>query len=146
MSGFASHSFRLFAVFAALSVFTGQGQAAGARLQQVADEAALAAVQALAANNASDEASRHADAVKAARQIISPIPGVAAEVSASVTDMVVTVKLSATDAKTPAVSTARYVPPEQPAVWAWAARQRFAFKSSPVVVGSTCPQGCDPVR
>jgi Flp pilus assembly protein TadG len=144
MSAFASHTFRLLAVIAALFLFTSQGQAASAqaRLQQVADEAALAAVQVLGANNAQTEA------VEAARQIISPISGVTAEVAISATDLVATVKLSAADATTLVTSTARYVPPEQPATWSWASRQRFAFKPPAVIFGSNCIGDCgvNPLR
>jgi hypothetical protein len=141
MSGFASQSFRLGAVAAALLLLIQQGQAANSQsqLQQIADEAALAAVQILGANGGP------ADAVEAAKQTVAAVPGVAAEVTASVTGFVVTVKLSPIDskAKTAAItSTAHYLPPDQPATWSWASRQRFAVKPSPVVVGSTCMRDC----
>lgn len=133
---------RLLAVLAAGLVLGAQAKPQS-RLQQIADEAALAGVQVLAAQG------REAEAVEAASQTAA-VPGVTVEVNASSADLVVTVKLSTTDS-TPkmasAVGTARYLPPDQPAVWSWASRQRFALKASPVVIGSTCPQGCeDPLR
>lgn len=114
-------------------------------LQHVADKAALAAVDVLRAGGDAHEASA------AAQQMIAN-SGAKGEVKASPEVRTVTVKVlqPSTDAqpaaKTPAVSTARYVPPEQPANWQWAARQRFALKPMPVVVGAACMQGCDPSR
>jgi hypothetical protein len=133
MSDFVSQS--LWAVaLAAVLLLGGQAQAQ-TPLQQAADDAALAAVQVLAAGGGM------ADAVAVAQQTAAAFPGMAAQVNASPADLVVTVKLS--DAKTAASSTARYLPPEQPATWAWASRQRFAVKSSPVMLGSTCLRDCE---
>ena len=133
---------RLSAVVAAMLILGAQAKPQ-LRLQQVAQEAALAGVQVLGTGGG------EADAIERARQTAAALPNVMAEVSASPADLVVTVKLSTGDAKAKteaAVSTARYLPPEQPAVWSWASRQRFAVKSSPVIVGLNCPQGCEPVR
>jgi hypothetical protein len=138
MSGFGSQGSRLLAVVAVL-LFSGSAQAES-RFQQIADEAALAAVQVLASGGLP------ADAVAVAEQMVAVIPGAAAQVSASPADLSVTVKLSAQEAKAPAVSTARYLPPDQPANWAWASRQRFAVKAAPVVVGSYCLRDCEPPR
>jgi len=134
--------FRLSAVVAAMLILGAQAKPQ-LRLQQVAQEAALAGVQVLGTGGG------EADAVNAARQVAATLPNVMAEVNTSPADLVVTVKLSANDAKAKteaAVSTARYLPPDQPAAWSWASRQRFALKASPVILGSACPQGCDPLR
>lgn len=138
MSGLSSQVFRLSAL-AAVLLFSGPAQAQS-RLQQIADDAALAAAQVLG-SGAGPEA-----AVAVAQQTIASVSGVAGEVTMSLGDNAITVKVLQPTEKADAVSTARYVPPEQPAVWSWASRQRFAVKSSPVVVGSNCPQGCDPAR
>ncbi|MEA2987166.1 MAG: hypothetical protein QOD94_3420 [Alphaproteobacteria bacterium] len=121
---------------AAVLLFSGQAQAQS-QMQQVADEAALAAVQILGAGGTSN------DAVAAAQQIAAP--GMKSEVSASSAELAVTVKLSAADTKAPAVSsTARYLPPDQPPKWSWASRQRFAVKPAPVMIGSFCAANCQP--
>ena len=130
---------------AAVLLFSGQAQAqfsgqaqAQSRLQQLADEAALAAVQIWGAGGTSN------DAVAAAQQKAAT-PGIETRVSASSTELAVTVKMSTADAKAPAVSsTARYLPPDQPPKWSWASRQRFAVKPSPVMVGSSCTTDCQP--
>ncbi|HEX2512675.1 MAG TPA: hypothetical protein VHK44_08800 [Xanthobacteraceae bacterium] len=122
---------------AAVLLFSGQAQAQS-RLQQVADEAALAAVQILGAGGTSN------DAVLAAQQMTATA-GMKSEVSTSSRELAVTVKVSAADTKAPAVSsTARYLPPDQPPTWSWASRQRFAVKPSPVIIGSSCPGDCQP--
>ena len=122
---------------AAVLLFSGQAQAQS-RLQQVADEAALAAVQILGAGGTSK------DAVLAAQQMAATA-GMKSEVSASSGKLAVTVKVSAADTRAPAVSsTARYLPPDQPPTWSWASRQRFAVKPSPVVIGSSCSGDCQP--
>lgn len=122
---------------AAVLLFSGQAQAQS-RLQQVADEAALAAVQILGAGGTSN------DAILAAQQMAATA-GMKSEVSASSGELAVRVKVSAADTKAPAVSsTARYLPPDQPPIWSWAPRQRFAVKPSPVVIGSSCPGDCQP--
>ena len=124
---------------AAVLLFGGQAQAQSRlQLQQVADEAALAAVQILGAGGTSN------DAVAAAQQMAAT-PGMETQVSASSAELAVTVKMSAADAKAPAVTgTARYIPPDQPPKWSWASRQRFAVKPSPVMVGSSCTTDCQP--
>jgi Flp pilus assembly protein TadG len=122
---------------AAVLLFSGQAQAQS-RLQQVADEAALAAVQILGAGGTSN------DAVLAAQQMTATA-GMKSEVITSSEKLAVTVKVSAVDTKAPAVSsTARYLPPDQPPNWSWASRQRFAVKASPVIIGSSCPGDCQP--
>ena len=122
---------------AAVLLFSGQAQAQSG-LQQVADEAALAAVQILGAGGTSD------DAVAAAQQMAAT-PGMETEVSASSAELAVTVKVSAADTKAPAVSsTARYLPPDQPPEWSWASRQRFSVKPSSVMMGSSCATDCEP--
>ena len=124
MSGFSSYGLRLSAVIAAL-LFSGAAQAEN-RLQQVADEAALVAVQILGSGG------EPADAAAVAEQAVAAKPGMSAQATASSDRLSVTVTVSAAGAKAPAVSTARYLPPDQPANWAWASRQRFAVKPSPV--------------
>lgn len=124
-------------LLAAVLLFSGQAQAQS-QLQQIADEAALAAVQILGAGGTSK------DAVAAAQQMAATA-GMKTEVSASSADLAVTVKVSAADRKAPAVSsTARYLPPDQPPLWSWASRQRFAAKPSPVMIGSFCMRDCEP--
>ena len=136
MCEFYSPGIRL-GLLAAVLLFSGQAQAQS-RLQQVADEAALAAVQILGAGGTSN------DAVAAAQQIAAA-PGMKSEVSASSAELAVTVKVSAADTKAPAVSsTARYLPPDQPPKWSWASRQRFAVKPAPVMIGSFCAANCQP--
>jgi Flp pilus assembly protein TadG len=138
MSGSSLHSVRLAAVVAAL-LFSGAAQAQ-TRLQQIADEAALTAVQVLGSGG------EPADAAAAAEQAVAAVPGVAAQTTTSSDKLSATVTVSKTGAKAPAVSTARYLPPDQPANWTWASRQRFAFEHAPVVVGSYCWRDCPPVR
>ena len=104
-------------------------------LQQVADESALAAVQMLAVGGTS------ANAVATAQQVAR----VPVEVDVSPGSLEVTVKVSQADSKH-AGSTARYIPPEQPTVFSWAARQKFAVKPQDVVVGSFCVRDCEPNR
>ena len=121
----------------AVLLLCGEAQAQ-ARLQQIADEAALAAVQILGAGGTSN------DAVAAAQQLAATA-GVKSEASASPGELAVTVKVSAADPKAPAVSsTAHYLPPDQPPLWTWAARQRFAVKPSSVLMGSFCVRDCEP--
>lgn len=136
MSDFVKSTW-LAAVVAAISLLSGPAQAQ-TRLQRIADDAALAAVQVLAAGGET------ADAIAAAQQTVASIPGMAAQVSASPADLVVTVKLSGADEKTAASGTARYLSPDQPANWSWASRQRFAVKPLPFMVGSTCLRDCEP--
>lgn len=134
MCGLSSHSVRIYAVVAAL-LFSGAAQAQ-TRLQQIADEAALTAVQVLASGG------EPANAAAAAEQAVAANPGVAAQTNASSNNLSVTVNVSA-GAKSAAVSSARYLPPDQPANWTWASRQRFAVQPSPVVVGSYCWRDCE---
>lgn len=138
MSGLNLHSVRLSAVVAVL-LFSGAAQAQ-TRLQQIADDAALVAVQVLGSGG------QPADAAAAAEQVVSAVPGVAAQTAASSDNLSATVTVSGLGAKAPAVSTARYLPPDQPANWGWASRQRFAIEHAPVVVGSYCWRDCAPVR
>lgn len=135
MSGLPQR-FPLTAIAAAVLILSGPAEAQ-TRLQEIADDAALAAVQVLAAGGGT------ADAIAAAQQTVASIPGTAAQVSASPADLVVTVTLSAAEARTTASGSARYLPPDQPAAWSWASRQRFAVKTSPFMVGSTCQRDCD---
>ena len=138
MSGFSAYGLRLSAVVAAL-LFSGAAQAE-TRLQQIADEAALVAVQILGSGG------EPADAAAVAEQAVAATPGMAAQATASSDRLSVTVTVLAAGAKAPAVSTARYLPPDQPAEWSWASRQRFAVQSLPVVVGSYCWRDCEPPR
>ena len=138
MSGFSSYGLRLSAVIAVL-LFSGAAQAEP-RLQRVADEAALVAVQILGSGG------DPADAAAVAEQAVAATPGMAARASADSDGLSVTVTVSAAGAKAPAVSTARYLPPDQPADWIWKSRQRFAVQSSPVVIGSYCWRDCDSSR
>jgi Flp pilus assembly protein TadG len=137
MSGLRLHSVRLAAVVAVL-LLSGAAQAQ-TRLQQIADEAALAAVQVLGSGG------QPADAAAAAEQAVAANPGVAAQTSASSDKLSATVVVSGPNAKASAVSTARYLPPDQPANWSWASRQRFTV-DTPVMVGSYCWRDCAPVR
>ena len=134
MSVFVTNAIRFFALAAAL--LASSGAQADSRMQRAADEAALAAVQVLAAGGVT------ADAIAIAQQTAAAIPGVSVEVTAS-PDLIVRVKLSALNAKDTANSTARYVPPDLPATFAWASRQRFVTKPSPFTVGSACVRDCD---
>lgn len=137
MSAFGTQGLRLAAV-AAVLLFSAQAQAQS-RLQQIADDAALAAVQVLGAGGGA------ADAAAVAEQTVAANPGAAAKVSASTADRSVSVVVSAADAKAANISsTAHYLPPDQPATWAWASRQRFTVKPSSVVVGSYCLRDCGP--
>jgi Flp pilus assembly protein TadG len=136
MSGFNSQAFR-FSVVAAMLIFSGPALAQ-ARLQQIADEAALTAVQVLAMGGLP------AEAAAAAEQKVAATSTRAMQVSASPADLAVTVRISDKDTAATAVSTARYVPPDQPATWSWASRQRFAWKPQPDVVGSFCVRDCEP--
>ena len=138
MSGFSAYGLRLSAVVAAL-LFSGAAQAE-TRLQQIADEAALVAVQILGSGG------EPADAAAVAEQAVAATPGMAAQATASSDRLSVTVTVLAAGAKAPAVSTARYLPPDQPADWSWSSRQRFAVKSLPVVIGSYCWRDCEPPR
>jgi Flp pilus assembly protein TadG len=137
LSGFSSQGVRISAVVAAL-LFSGVAQAQ-TRLQQIADEAALAAVQVLGSGG------QPADAAVAAEQTVAGNPGIVTQTSASSANLSATVSVSA-GAKAAAVSTARYVPADQPANWPWAPRQRFVLKQSPVLVGSYCLSDCEPPR
>jgi hypothetical protein len=130
----------------ALTVFVIPAQAANLhdRMQQLADNAALAGVNTLGTSDARAEGDKRDAAVQATKQVIGQMPGVTAEVIASPENLTMTVTLAS---KTVAVaSTARYVPPEQPANWAWASRQHFAIGRDPVVVGSTCAPSCGQSR
>jgi Flp pilus assembly protein TadG len=133
-----SHSLRISAVVAAL-LFSGAALAQ-TRLQQIADDAALTAVQVLGSGG------EPADAAAAAEQTVSAIPGITAQTTASSDKLSATVTVTGPAGKAPAVSTARYLPPDQPANWTWTSRQRFAFDHAPVVVGSYCWRDCAPVR
>ncbi len=126
----------------ALLVLTAQASAAGLQqMQQLADNAALAGVNTLGTSEARSEAVRREDAINATKQLLADIPGVAGQITASVSDLTVTVKLSVTESpragaksKTFEVaSTARYVAPDQAASWSWASRQHFAAGRPPVV-------------
>ena len=110
-------------------------------LQHVADDAALAAVQVLGRGGAPTAA------VATAVQVAA-IPGMTAQVNASGDDLAVTVKLSASESGGAQIvtSTARYIPPEQPAAFNWASRQRFAVKPAELVVGSFCLRDCEQDR
>lgn len=150
MFKFLAHKFRLPAArFGAVGcailawmAFTGQANAASlqAQMQQLADNAALAGVSTLGTSEARTEADRREDAIKATKQVIADIPAVEGQITASVQNLTVTVKLSSRAFAV--ASTARYVPPEQPSNWAWASRQHFAVVRPAVVVGSTCSPGC----
>ena len=142
MSGFSAYGLRLSAVVAVL-LCSGAAQAQTLRqprLQQIADEAALVAVQILGSGG------QPADAAAVAEQAVAATPGMAAQATVSSNDLSVTVTVSAAGAKAPAVSTARYLPPDQPADWTWASRQRFAVQSVPLVIGSYCWRDCDSSR
>lgn len=137
MVGFGLHGF-YFGSALTLLAFSAPAPAQSP-LQHVADKAALAAVEVLGTGGDAREAAA------AAQQTIA-MSGAEGDVITAPEAKTVTVKVAQPSAKKDAVSTARYVPPDQPAHWPWAARQRFALKAAPFVVGSACPQGCDPVR
>lgn len=139
MSGFGRQGFWLTGV-AALLLFNGAAQAqaqAQPQLQQIADDAALAAARVLGSGGLP------AAAAAAAEQSAASFPGIAAQVSTSPVGLAISVRLATDFAKNVAVSTARYLPPDQPALWSWASRQRFAVKPLPVIVGASCLQDCD---
>jgi hypothetical protein len=126
----------------ALTAVTAHAEATNtqSQLQQLADNAALAGVATLGTSDAQTEADRREDAIKATKQSIGNIPGVDGQITASVLDLTVTVKLSVTDTPRNAASktlevasTARYVAPDQAANWSWASRQHFAAGQPPVV-------------
>jgi hypothetical protein len=160
MSKFSAHQLRIpTALFSAIggTVLTLMVSAAPAaslktQIQQIADNAALVGVNAMGTSAARSEADRREEAIKATKQVIAEIPGVEGQITASVQDMTMTVKLAVAEslpayfgasAKTLAVtSTARYVAAEQPSTWAWASKQHFAVRKTPVVVGSSCVGGC----
>ncbi len=128
---------------AALVLTTRAGAAdSQARLQAVADQAALVGATTLGTSEASTEAGRRAEAIRASKEVLGTLP-VRAEVAATIEDLTVTIRLPG---NAQVISTARYLPPDQPADWAWAGRQHFALKRAPVVLGSTCTQSCDRVR
>jgi hypothetical protein len=128
-----------------LTAITAQADATSpqARLQQLADNAALAGVTTLATSDARSEAERRDDAVKATHRLIRNIPGVDRQIAASISDLTVTVKLSLKSDSKPleVASTARYVAPDQPANWSWASRQHFAAGPPPVVAAISRPSG-----
>lgn len=114
-------------------------QAIELRSQSAADQAALAAVQVLATGGGADEAA----AVAQAR--VASTSGLPAQVKPSQGNTAVTVRIpAAADTDAAFVSTAHYLPPEQPTQWNW--RQRFAVKAAPVIVGSSCVRNCEPVQ
>jgi hypothetical protein len=121
----------------ALLVLTAPAHAASlqAQMQEQADRAALTGANVLGTGGANSQ-----QAIEATQQALAAIPGVTKEVTASVADLAVTVKLSfnAFDV----VSTARYVAPDQSADWAWASRQHFAANRAPVMLGSNCGRTC----
>jgi Flp pilus assembly protein TadG len=131
---------------AAILTFTAiaNGSEPRERLQQIADQAALAGAAALGVSTAADDQGRREDAIEATKTVLAGLPAAEREVTASAGDLTVTVKLAAADARSS--STARYTPPDQAADWAWAARQRFALESRPVVLGSNCGRDCDNLR
>jgi hypothetical protein len=146
MSGSSTQTFRLLTV-AAFTLCAGLAQAQPLRqaeppLQQVADEAALKAVQILGTGGSPEQA------VDMAQESVASASGLSAQVRPSPDRSKVTVKIVlSTEKKETVVSTARYIPPEQAPDWAWASRQRFVAKSSPVVVGANCARGgCAPPR
>lgn len=132
----STQGFRL-SVLLTVLLFSGTVQAQ-TRLQQIADEAALAAAQVLSSGG------QPVEAAAAAQQSLAANPGVVAQVGAASGNRSATVSVSAEKDKAAASSTARYLPPDQPANWAWASRQRFVVKPSPVVVGSSCTPDCEP--
>jgi hypothetical protein len=136
MSVFRAQAFQLSALVAAL-LLSGAAQAQ-TRSQQIADDAALAAAQVLSSGGLPG------DAAAAAQHSIAVNPGIVARVSASSSDLSVTVSIAGENGKPAASSIARYLPPDQPGNWAWASRQRFAVKPSPVMVGSSCLRDCEP--
>lgn len=116
---------------------------AQAQMQEQADRAALTGVNMLGTSSA-DDATRRQEALDATRQALDAIPGVAKEVSASVKDLTMTVKLSSKTINI--VSVARYVAPDQPADWAWTSPRNFAGNRKPVLLGSNCGPDCSANR
>ena len=139
MSGFRAPAFRVFSV-AAFALCAGLAQAQSPPLQQVADEAALAAVQVLGAGGSPDQV------VAVAQEKVAAF-GLSAQVEPSPGEAKVTVRIAPPKSKKEViVGAARYIAPEQAPQWAWAGRQRFAVKPAPVVVGSRCLLNCDPLQ
>jgi hypothetical protein len=105
-----------------------------AQMQELADNTALAGVNALGTSDAQADTAKHAEAIHATQRVLAGAPGVEGEITASVQKHTVTVKLSSQAMQV--ASTARYVAPEQPSNFAWASRQHFAVNRPPVVVVS----------
>jgi hypothetical protein len=129
-------SFRLPALAAVVLLVGGQ-MPLTRHLQRTADEAALAAVEVLGTGGS------ESDARAQAQQIIAANPGLIAEVNVSPATLSATVKVSKAEATKAVTSNARYLPPDQPAEFAWGSRQRFAVKRAPVVLGASCVEDCD---
>jgi hypothetical protein len=125
-----------------------------AQLTALAENAALAGAGGFA-NAASDEdASAHA--VHAAQVVIGDRAGVQAEIIPSVDQRSVTVNLSARGPERRSIgpgvkiadvtATARFVPPDRPAKWAWASQNYFVAAAprwrqaqSPLPAGAATP-------
>lgn len=145
MSEVKPQALGLLAAAAGVMLWIGVPQAQAVRhavespLQRAADQAALAAVQALGAGVGPDEA------VAVAQERVALASGLSAQVKPSPGKDTVTVKIAKPAENEDAiVSTARYLQPEQPAQWNW--RQRFVAKPAPVIVGSSCARNCDPLQ
>jgi hypothetical protein len=103
------------------------------QLTVLAEQAALAGASGFANSAADDDASAHA--IDAAQNVIGRHDGLQAEITPSVDQMSVTVKLSARGpgrqgigagaTVTDVSATAHYVPPDRRTHWAWASRQYF---------------------
>jgi hypothetical protein len=142
----------------ALLLFTFPANATSLQqLQQLADEAALVGVNTLGTSEARADADKGQDAVTATKQMIGNVPGVQGQITASIANLTVTVKLSMIQPSAMSyigqkpkmlevASTARYAPANQPSQWAWASRQRFAVGRAAVIVGSTCSHDCGTER
>jgi hypothetical protein len=98
-------------------------------LQNLADDQVAAAAVTLGATEGQEETDRSGMAMKAAQQVIAGLD-VKSQTTVSIETLKVTVALTAvqpgTKEVTSVTSFAEYVPPDWPANWSWASRQRFS--------------------
>ncbi|WP_322516753.1 hypothetical protein SR870_03980 [Rhodopseudomonas palustris] len=97
---------------AAITIYAGTTRATGhPPLQQIADEAAIAGVHALAASNHQTPAGRAAVSTAAARRVIGDRSATIRAVTPSPDELKVAVELVDPATRAEATATARYVPP-----------------------------------
>jgi hypothetical protein len=110
-------------------------------LQNLADNEAAAAAVTLGAAEGQDETDRSDMAMKAAQQVIAGLD-VKSQITVSIETLKVTVALTAvqpgTKEVTSVTSSAEYVPPDWPANWSWASRQRFSTQRQRTAASFSC--------